>query len=290
MALFQVGWTNHQVLSQQQCVTYYTVLHCEAERAEATARLLQSGALVDLSLACREGRVAAHKLVLCTASPVLAEILQAEPLGSTVLYLNTTKLVLSSLVQFIYTGQASVPADSLDSFMDLAKELHVSGLNEIAGRGRVAASLTKTEPAEEQRQAGDTTLQEATVEDSREAEETRLNSEEMSLDKRAAVLAEYEQSIGQFVSGQAGCFTCTTCSYTAKKAEHVAEHAESRHIQGYSVSCLACSKVFRTRVSYRFHSCHVKRSLRQYQVSSVTVPPFTLHCCAAGSPEPRGKQ
>ena len=141
----------------------------------------------------------------------------------------------------------------------------------------------ETKPAEEQRQAGGITLQEATEKDSGEAEETGSLGTYVNW-------VEFDQILGKFVSGRLGCYLCTNCSYTAKKAEHVAEHAESHHIQGYSVSCSACSKVFRTRVSYRFHSCHVKRSLRQYQVSSVTVPPFTLHCCAAGSPEPRGKQ
>ena len=113
--------------------------------------------------------------------------------------------------------------------------------------------------SEEQRQAA---VQEATVKDSRETEETGLNSEETSVDMRAAVLAEYEQILGQFVSGRVGCFFCThpKCSYTSSKRVHVAKHAESRHIQGYSVSCLACSEVFPTCASYGRHSCHVKHS------------------------------
>ena len=71
------------------------------------------------------------------------------------------------------------------------------------------------------------------------------------------------------MSGRVGCFFCThpKCSYTSSKRVHVAKHAESCHIQGYSVSCLACSEVFPTLASYGRHSCHVERSLRQYQVT-----------------------
>ena len=123
----------------------------------------------------------------------------------------------------------------------------------------------ETEQTEEQRQAGDTTLQEATVEDSREAEKTGGLGTDMDW-------VEFEEMLGHFVSGRVGCFCCTNCSYTAKKAEHVAEHAESCHIQGYSVSCSACSKVFRTRVGYRLHSCHTRRSARHYQVISCAAP------------------
>ena len=112
------------------------------------------------------------------------------------------------------------------------------------------------------------------------------------MDKRAVMLAEYEQILQQYVSGRVGCFFCShpKCTYTSTKSFHVAEHVESRHIQGYTVSCLTCKEEFPTLASYGRHSCHVERSLRQYQVSSCTVPLFTLHCCTAGSPEPRGKQ
>ena len=131
----------------------------------------------------------------------------------------------------------------------------------------VSLNNTAAEPAEQLQAA----VREASV-----AEDTGLNSEETSMDKRAVVLAEYEQILQQYVSGRVGCFFCShpKCTYTSTKSVHVAEHVESRHIQGYTVSCLTCKEEFPTLASYGRHSCHVERSLRKYQVKpSATLQP-----------------
>ena len=90
---------------------------------------------VDVTLVADDGQhVTAHKIVLSSASDVLRSMLEkfsnTSPAQS-IFYMRGVKYEnISSLLDFIYKGEARVHYQMLGEFMSLAKDLGITGLNE----------------------------------------------------------------------------------------------------------------------------------------------------------------
>ena len=70
--------------------------------------------------------VAAHKLVLCAASPVFRNLLYNTPDTNTVMtFGGVKKQELVSLVQFMYLGESTVHEDHIRNVVDILKELQI---------------------------------------------------------------------------------------------------------------------------------------------------------------------
>jgi len=96
------------------------------------------GSLLDVEILCGSGEVvAAHRLVLCACSEVLREaLLRVRPplsptsCGPVLVLLDTDKKDLECLLDFMYRGEALVSQERLQSFLNLAEKLQVSGLTQ----------------------------------------------------------------------------------------------------------------------------------------------------------------
>ena len=101
----------------------------ESERTTAFSSMLKSGELTDVTLACEDGQIQAHKLILAEASPTLKSILNKYPHKHPLLYFhNFSKETMQFILEFVYSGQVQVPVQNLDKFCALAKTLKVKGL------------------------------------------------------------------------------------------------------------------------------------------------------------------
>ena len=84
---------------------------------------------VDVTLACEEDQIQAHKVIVSSFSPILDAILKRQRNNHPVIYLKGIKSVdLTNVVNFMYEGQVSLAASNLDSFLAVANELQVKGL------------------------------------------------------------------------------------------------------------------------------------------------------------------
>jgi len=99
--------------------------------------LRDAGELLDVTLACDDETVDAHKLLLSACSPffrhIFARIKQSQPF----IYLKGVHHEdLKALVDYIYKGEAKVSAENLKRFFKTAEELKIKGLteNEIFGK------------------------------------------------------------------------------------------------------------------------------------------------------------
>jgi len=109
---FQLSWGQHQQHS-----------------AQALKTLWESEEFLDVTLACDDDQVQAHKVILSAASPFFKKILQRNPHNHPLLYIRgTTKREIVSLLNFIYSGEATVIQDELSTFMALADSLEIQGL------------------------------------------------------------------------------------------------------------------------------------------------------------------
>ena len=87
------------------------------------------GHFCDVSIACEDKVIEAHKLVLSASSLVLNNILKKYSHPHPLIYLKGIRAVdMNALIEFVYCGEVKVSQDQLKPFMEAAEELMVQGL------------------------------------------------------------------------------------------------------------------------------------------------------------------
>ena len=94
--------------------------------------LYRNNILTDLTFVCDDRyRIEAHRLVLCASSPLLRDFITINTQSHPLIYLKGVKgHSLSTIMQFLYTGEVSIKQEELPSLMELAKELKIEELQE----------------------------------------------------------------------------------------------------------------------------------------------------------------
>ena len=84
----------------------------------------------DVTLVCEDGdRIEAHKVILVASSPLFKNILIGNKHSHPLIYLRGWKSVdISAIIDFLYNGEANVYQESLESFLSIAEEIELKGL------------------------------------------------------------------------------------------------------------------------------------------------------------------
>merc|ERR1719300_1005938 len=83
----------------------------------------------DVTLAIGDQTLDAHKMILSAASSLFRNIIRKSKTSHSFIYLNGVNFEdMEALLDFIYTGQAKVPANTFKRFLATADELKVGGL------------------------------------------------------------------------------------------------------------------------------------------------------------------
>jgi len=116
----------------QECfVLKWTDYHTNV--ADSLKLMRADGDFLDTTVACSGSeQLQAHRLVLSAFSPYLKGMLRNNPQPNPVLIMppNVRFIDLHSLLEFMYHGEVRVPADNLESLMQLAQLLKIKGLTE----------------------------------------------------------------------------------------------------------------------------------------------------------------
>ena len=85
----------------------------------------------DVTLACEDGyHVEAHKVILSAFSPFFQNLLKRNRHAHPLIYMRGLKSEdLLAIVDFLYYGEANIYQDNLDTFLNIAEELQLKGLN-----------------------------------------------------------------------------------------------------------------------------------------------------------------
>ena len=97
----------------------------------AFGNLRDTSDFVDVTLACEDGRqIEAHKVVLAASSPFFQRVLKGNKHSRPLLiYMRGVKSDdLTAMVDFLYFGEANIYQENLDSFLAIAEELQLKGL------------------------------------------------------------------------------------------------------------------------------------------------------------------
>ena len=103
----------------------------EANISASLKELRDDRDFFDVTLACEDDQVQAHKVILSACSPFFKNILRRHPHQHPLLYLRGIKMKeLSSIINFMYHGEANVDQANLNLFLSISEELKVKGLTQ----------------------------------------------------------------------------------------------------------------------------------------------------------------
>merc|ERR1711936_320650 len=85
----------------------------------------------DVTLACDDEQLQAHKVILSACSPFFRAILRRNKHDHPLLYLKGVKYVdLVAVLNFMYHGEVNIAQEELNSFLAVAEDLKVKGLTQ----------------------------------------------------------------------------------------------------------------------------------------------------------------
>jgi len=102
----------------------------------------------DVTLACEDSQLQAHKVILSACSPFFRNVLRRNPHQHPLLYLKGVKYTeLLSVLNFMYMGEVNVAQDELNSFLSVAEDLKVKGLTQS---NSTETPSSKSQPKQDQ--------------------------------------------------------------------------------------------------------------------------------------------
>jgi len=85
----------------------------------------------DVTLACDDDQIQAHKVILSACSPFFRTILRRNKHDHPLLYLKGVKYAeIVSVLNFMYHGEVNVAQEELNSFLAVAEDLKIKGLTQ----------------------------------------------------------------------------------------------------------------------------------------------------------------
>ena len=96
---------------------------------ESFSSSLNNQLLSDVTLVCdSDVYISAHKYILGLSSPVLMRYFCNNPNNSSIFMFGTSYNVLSSIMSFIYTGEATLNESDVREFLDVSNKLEIEGI------------------------------------------------------------------------------------------------------------------------------------------------------------------
>ena len=199
----------------------------------------------------------AHRVVLASSSPVFENILKRNKHTHPLLYMKGMKSGdLLAILDFLYCGETNVYQENLDSFLSIAEELQLKGL---MGKS-VQEENMHLHPSEfvipqdasfkvEQTMTkfSDILSVESTSKDSLAG--TAVVTNEVSGDD---IQKLDEQIFAMMTKGSRknaqgkSLYVCHACGKESVQSQ-MKDHIEANHLEGISLPCNYCDKIFRSR-------------------------------------------
>jgi len=103
----------------------------ETNISTAFKQLREDKDFFDVTLACEDEQLEAHKVVLAACSPFFRAILKRNRHEHPLLYLKGIRYTdLTAVLNFMYHGEVNVAQEDLDVFLALAQDLQIKGLTQ----------------------------------------------------------------------------------------------------------------------------------------------------------------
>jgi len=119
----------------------------ETNISDAFRELREEKDFFDVTLACDDSQIEAHKVIISACSPFFRNVLRRNPHQHPLLYLKGVKYKeLLSVLNFMYMGEVNIAQDELNSFLAVAEDLRVKGLTQNASGNDVQTKQENPKP------------------------------------------------------------------------------------------------------------------------------------------------
>ena len=224
----------------------------------AMTNLRKDTVFTDVTLVCEDGQqVEAHKAILVASSPFFQTLFARNKHPHPLIYMrsvNSDNLV--AIVDFLYCGETNVQKENLNSFLSLADELQLKGLIaqkfEKISEGLQPDISVKTEDSLEDRIP---ILKDFVARVSFKSED----QESSELDEKIEFMMS--RTLKTTANGRGKQYTCKVCGKEGQSI-NIKQHIEAMHVEGISIACNICHRLFKTRRVIKNHmqSIHKERS------------------------------
>ena len=219
----------------------------------------------DVTLVCEDGKqVDAHKVILATSSPVFQKIFKRNKHAHPLLYMRRMKSKdLLAILDFLYCGETNVYQEDLESFLAIAEELELKGLMEKTNQEE---QEIPTKPSDVPLAANaafkdETRLTKSTPIPSPPASsrDSKVRTVAVAIE-HSANIQEVDEQINSLMTKSSRKnkygYPIYVCNVCGKDGYHrqLRDHIEAKHLEGISVHCNFCEKMFRSRNA---KACHV---------------------------------
>ena len=117
----------------------------ESNISNAFKELRDDKDFFDVTLACDDDQIQAHKVILSACSPFFRNLLRRNPHQHPLLYMKGVKFTdLQSVLNFMYHGEVNVAQEELNSFLAVAEDLRVKGLTQTQSGNQQSSSKQST--------------------------------------------------------------------------------------------------------------------------------------------------
>ena len=223
----------------------------------------------DVTLACEDGQVDVHKLVLISSSPFFKNLLKRNKHNHPLIYMKGIRFEdLSTLMDLIYQGEANVDRANLDNFLALGRELQMKGLQEnviaeMVERQNESIWITKQETESVKTEI----FRENTYHHQNDQSKATTASDcksnvALQGSSNFTDLSDLRQKVKSLMGpSENGVPRVKKCNICGKEGERTVlrNHIEANHLTGVKIPCHMCSKVFQTRCSQAMHSSRTHR-------------------------------
>ena len=212
-----------------------------------------------------ETLIHAHKMVLSSSSSFFENILKKHSHPNPLIFINgISGNLLSSMIAFMYNGQAEVSKEDLDNFLEACAEFKIKGLTTEATAFPILDRFGQP-PSEDQlpavenltsstKQAGNELLGET------DSKLNLIKNEE----KRQAAIVENADIDFQSMWKKSDYHTpknpkpnnlsCNMCDYKVHRNDLLKLHMNSKHnLEKFHCSVQACGKVYSSKINLKHH-------------------------------------
>ena len=238
----------------------------------------------DVTLACEDGnQVEAHRVVLAASSPFFHNLMKGNKHAHPLIYMRGMKFEdLLAIVDFLYYGEAKIYQDNLDTFLNIAGELDLKGLN--GGEGSREEGRGEQEyPSKHTDKPTDTNASPRKNELHPQPQNHPIPHESYAKDQdsfKVAIALPKQEFSGDLkdlnvkVNSMIGrnenmvkvsegimikAYVCQVCGREGQ-GHVIRDHIEAIHLEGISVPCNSCNQTFRTRQALRKHNSKLHTS------------------------------
>jgi len=216
--------------------------------------LRSAGELFDVTLACEDETLEAHKVVISACSPFFRHVLTKTKQNHPFIYLKgVLHKDLVALLDYIYTGETQVPAEDVNRFIEAAKELKIKGLTTEEDESSDKDIPPDTNGEKKQEQIKEE-IMEITPFFNTDDELNFFNGSSGSEEQIVGTLEEEIAKRAHKIKNNSGktMWKCEECGKVLKAKDKLAAHIES-HLKGFSHLCTICDRKYKTRNSLSSH-------------------------------------